>query len=94
MLCVHVTAPAGTLLKIWAELANATEKKTAANRADTPRLLSELFLKLPPRKDFPDYYKLIKKPVALTQVGPRFLPAAVFDSVVAINLATVIATPI
>lgn len=35
------------------------------------RLLSEPFMKLPPRKDYPDYYEIIKKPIDITKIVNR-----------------------
>ncbi|KAI4459651.1 snf2/rad54 helicase family [Holotrichia oblita] len=35
------------------------------------RLLSEPFMKLPPRKDYPDYYDIIKKPIDMTKIMNR-----------------------
>ncbi|XP_060525669.1 ATP-dependent helicase brm-like [Cylas formicarius] len=35
------------------------------------RLLSEPFMKLPPRKDYPDYYEIIKKPIDITKILNR-----------------------
>lgn len=35
------------------------------------RLLSEPFMKLPPRKDYPDYYEIIKKPIDINKVLNR-----------------------
>ncbi|KAG5862736.1 hypothetical protein JTB14_004548 [Gonioctena quinquepunctata] len=32
------------------------------------RLLSEPFMKLPPRKDYPDYYEIIKKPMDINKI--------------------------
>ncbi|XP_022919947.1 ATP-dependent helicase brm isoform X2 [Onthophagus taurus] len=35
------------------------------------RLLSEPFMKLPPKKDYPDYYDIIKKPIDMTKIVNR-----------------------
>ncbi|CAH1967333.1 unnamed protein product [Acanthoscelides obtectus] len=35
------------------------------------RVLSEPFMKLPPRKDYPDYYEIIKKPIDITKILNR-----------------------
>lgn len=35
------------------------------------RLLSEPFMKLPPKKDYPDYYEIIKKPIDITKIINR-----------------------
>jgi SWI/SNF-related matrix-associated actin-dependent regulator of chromatin subfamily A protein 2/4 len=35
------------------------------------RLLSEPFMKLPPRKDYPDYYDIIKKPIDINKILGR-----------------------
>lgn len=35
------------------------------------RLLSEPFMKLPPRKDYPDYYDIIKKPIDINKILNR-----------------------
>lgn len=35
------------------------------------RLLSEPFMKLPPRKDYPDYYEIIKRPLDITKIVNR-----------------------
>lgn len=35
------------------------------------RLLSEPFMKQPPRKDYPDYYDIIKKPIDITKIMNR-----------------------
>ncbi|KYB25022.1 brahma [Tribolium castaneum] len=35
------------------------------------RLLSEPFMKLPPRKDYPDYYEIIKKPMDINKILGR-----------------------
>ncbi|XP_066256953.1 ATP-dependent helicase brm-like isoform X2 [Euwallacea similis] len=35
------------------------------------RLLSEPFMKLPPRKDYPDYYEVIKKPIDILRIMTR-----------------------
>lgn len=35
------------------------------------RILSEVFLKLPPRKELPDYYEVIKKPVDFIKIKHR-----------------------
>ncbi|XP_017784542.1 PREDICTED: ATP-dependent helicase brm isoform X2 [Nicrophorus vespilloides] len=35
------------------------------------RLLSEPFMKIPPRKDYPDYYDIIKKPIDMTKIANR-----------------------
>ncbi|KAJ8974910.1 hypothetical protein NQ317_009839 [Molorchus minor] len=35
------------------------------------RLLSEQFMKLPPRKDYPDYYEIIKKPIDINKILNR-----------------------
>ncbi|XP_019754076.1 ATP-dependent helicase brm isoform X2 [Dendroctonus ponderosae] len=35
------------------------------------RLLSEPFMKLPPRKDYPDYYEVIKKPMDIMRIITR-----------------------
>lgn len=35
------------------------------------RLLSEPFMKIPPRKDYPDYYEIIKKPIDMTKIVNR-----------------------
>ncbi|XP_030758143.1 ATP-dependent helicase brm-like [Sitophilus oryzae] len=35
------------------------------------RLLSEPFMKLPPRKDYPDYYEIIKKPMDIVKILTR-----------------------
>ncbi|XP_018562327.2 ATP-dependent helicase brm isoform X2 [Anoplophora glabripennis] len=35
------------------------------------RLLSEPFMKLPPRKDYPDYYEIIKKPIDINKILNR-----------------------
>ncbi|XP_050309187.1 ATP-dependent helicase brm-like isoform X4 [Anthonomus grandis grandis] len=35
------------------------------------RLLSEPFVKLPPRKDYPDYYEVIKKPMDIAKIISR-----------------------
>lgn len=41
------------------------------------RLLSEPFMKLPPRKDYPDYYDIIKKPIDITKIFARIEDAKV-----------------
>lgn len=43
------------------------------------RLLSEPFMKLPPRKDYPDYYDIIKKPVDITKIMNRIEDAKYSD---------------
>lgn len=35
------------------------------------RLLSEPFMKQPPKKDYPDYYEIIKKPIDITKIMNR-----------------------
>lgn len=32
------------------------------------RQLSDQFIKLPPRKEYPDYYTIIKKPIDITKI--------------------------
>jgi hypothetical protein len=48
-----------------------TAVKTATVPHDGNRLRCDLFLELPPRKHFPDYYVLISHPVCLKQIEKR-----------------------
>ena len=48
-----------------------TAVKTAAVPHDGNRLRCDLFLELPPRKYFPDYYVLIAQPICLKQIEKR-----------------------
>ncbi|XP_025830418.1 ATP-dependent helicase brm isoform X3 [Agrilus planipennis] len=43
------------------------------------RLLSEPFMKLPPRKDYPDYYEIIKKPIDIGKILNRIEEGKYWD---------------
>lgn len=44
------------------------------------RLLSPIFMKLPSRVDFPDYYDVIRKPICLERIGTR-VKNCIYDTV-------------
>ncbi|XP_056642745.1 ATP-dependent helicase brm-like isoform X1 [Diorhabda sublineata] len=43
------------------------------------RLLSEPFIKLPPKKDYPDYYEIIKKPIDINKILDRISDGKYLD---------------
>jgi len=60
--------PTPDLLERGPELLDLLENQVS----DDARSLSAVFAELPSRKDYPDYYKLIKKPVSLSDIRKRF----------------------
>src|SRR5699024_4285998 len=44
------------------------------------RQLSPIFMKLPSRADFPDYYEVIRKPICLERIGSR-VKNCIYDTV-------------
>nr|CAI5847489.1 unnamed protein product [Callosobruchus analis] len=55
------------LKKQMKKLMNIVNKYTDSDG----RVLSEPFMKLPPRKDYPDYYEVIKKPIDISKILNR-----------------------
>lgn len=48
-------------------------------------MLSEPFMKLPPKKDYPDYYEVIKKPLDINKILNRIEDGKVFFTLNYIN---------